>query len=73
MPDQHEFTSAMAQVAGSDWKLVEEGKSAEVEDQGPQFSTWEDVVNGKKRQASPSASAPAEAQDDQMYRSVLMQ
>lgn len=67
------FNRICNQVAGSDWKLVEEGKSAEVEDQGPQFSTWEDVVNGKKRQASPSASAPAEAQDDQMYRRLGLQ
>ena len=43
------------QVAGSDWKLVQEGQSAEA-NQEPQFSTWEDVVNKKKAQKSNEAS-----------------
>ena len=43
------------QVAGSDWKLVQEGQSAEA-NQEPQFSTWEDVVNKKKAKTSGGAS-----------------
>ena len=41
------------QVAGSDWRLAEEGKSAQVGADEPQFSTWEDVMNKKNKQASP--------------------
>ena len=60
-----------AQVAGSEWKLVEEGKSAEVQDQGPQFSTWEDVMNAKSGTNSPGSrpgAAPQQATDDELYR-----
>lgn len=64
------------QVAGSEWKLVEEGKSAEVQDQEPQFSTWDDVMNAKQgrskqQTASSSTARPApsgSATDDTLYR-----
>ena len=66
---QHVLTCHMLmQVAGSDWKLAQEGQSAEVADQQPQFSTWEDVVNKKKSRSSagPSNSAADQAQDPQL-------
>ena len=57
----------LMQVAGSEWKLAQEGQSAEV-DQEPQFSTWEDVVNKKKSRSSagPSKSATDQAQTQQL-------
>lgn len=56
------------QVAGSDWKLVQEGHSAEV-NQEPQFSTWEDVVNKKKSRKSNGAST-SESNSDSRSRSA---
>jgi hypothetical protein len=58
-------------VSGSDWSLLEEGKS--VEDGEPSFSTWDDVINKKTKRAAkgdqlgfvPSTSFPAE---DAFYR-----
>ena len=46
------------QVAGHDWKIVEEGKSAEGP-QGPEepkFSTWEDIANMRSKGAASSSS-----------------
>lgn len=47
-------------MAGSEWKLVQEGQSAEGS-QEPQFSTWEDVVNKKKARGSNEASSQSES------------
>ena len=56
------------QVAGSDWKLVEEGKGTGGDAPGaqePQFSTWDDVVGRKhsrSQQQQPSGTgAPGSA------------
>ena len=60
-PGQHTMflTSFSAeQVAGHDWKIVEEGKSAEGP-QGPEepkFSTWEDIANMRSKGAAGSSS-----------------
>jgi hypothetical protein len=51
------------QVAGSDWKLSEEGKSAELPEQEPEFSTWDDVMGREGRAASGSAASTSSAQD----------
>ncbi|KAK9906520.1 hypothetical protein WJX75_003297 [Coccomyxa subellipsoidea] len=48
------------QVAGSDWKLTEEGKSAELPDEEPSFSPWDDVM-GKNGRASSGAHASTSA------------
>ncbi len=40
-----------AQLAGSEWKLVEEGKRGDAPDQAePRFSTWEEVTGRKQQQ-----------------------
>ena len=47
------------QVAGHDWKIVEEGKSAEGP-QGPEepkFSTWEDIANMRNKGPASSSSS----------------
>jgi len=54
------FTKYYGQVAGSEWRLTEEGKSAELPNEEPQFSTWEDVM-GKKGRASSGAQASTSA------------
>ena len=48
---------AVLQIAGSDWKLVEEGKSAETGSNEPEFSTWDEVLSGKQK-SQPSSSSP---------------
>ena len=66
------------QVAGSEWKLVEEGKSQDVQDQGPHFTTYEDILNTKRgksnQQASTASSstsaAAAASMEDELYRHV---
>jgi hypothetical protein len=50
----------LEQVAGSDWKLTEEGKSAELPDEEPNFSPWDDVM-GKNGRASSGAHASTSA------------
>lgn len=45
------------QVAGCDWKLTEEGRSANASDE-PHFSTWDDVM-GRRRGPGSSASGGA--------------
>ena len=50
------------QVAGHDWKIVEEGKSAEGP-QGPaepKFSTWEDIANMRNKGAASTSSSGRE-------------
>ncbi|BDA46467.1 probable chaperone protein DnaJ at N-terminal half [Coccomyxa sp. Obi] len=48
------------QVTGSDWRLTEEGKNADMPDDEPSFSTWDDVM-GKKGRASSGAHASTSA------------
>ena len=45
------------QIAGSDWKLVEEGKSAQTGSDEPGFSTWDDVLSGRQK-LQPGSSGP---------------
>ena len=61
-------------MAGSDWKLTEEGKSAEAGNEQPRWSTWDDVF--AKRQpsgaagnnSSPGSSSTSDVYDDAYYR-----
>ena len=48
---------AVLQIAGSNWKLVEEGKSAATGSDEPGFSTWDDVLSGRQK-SQPSSSSP---------------
>ncbi|CAD7699107.1 unnamed protein product [Ostreobium quekettii] len=44
------FNRLANSIQGSEWKIAEEGKSAEVNDGIPKFSTWDDVLKGKRSQ-----------------------
>lgn len=50
----------LVQVTGSDWRLKEEGKNADLPDEEPSFSTWDDVI-GKNGRASSGAQASTSA------------
>ena len=62
------------QVAGSEWKLVEEGKNPDLpQDEEPRFSTWEEATGRKQRsqsgaQASTSVPNGIVSQDRTYYR-----
>ena len=63
------------QVAGSDWKLTEEGKSPEQGAEQPRWSTWDDVFAKRRPDgAAAGAAAPPESSsasgvyDDTFYR-----
>ena len=47
------------QVAGSSWRLTEDGKPVEVGSQEPQFSSWDDIF--KERQAGNGGAAPSDS------------
>ena len=61
-------------MAGSEWKLTEEGKSAEVADDQLQWSTWDDVFAGRRPGGNAAADngasedAAAGVLDDTLYR-----
>ena len=61
-------------MAGTEWKLVEEGKNPDLpQDQEPGFSTWDDVMGKRQRaesgaQASTSSPGPAASKDRTYYR-----
>ena len=61
-------------MAGTEWKLVEEGKNPDLpQDQEPGFSTWDDVMGKRQRaesgaQASTSSPGPAASKDLTYYR-----
>ncbi|KAK9817937.1 hypothetical protein WJX72_004542 [[Myrmecia] bisecta] len=42
------FDRLCNQLAGSDWKLTEEGKATSVPEE-PKFSTWEEALGGKRK------------------------
>ncbi|EIE23899.1 DnaJ-domain-containing protein [Coccomyxa subellipsoidea C-169] len=56
----HARHSGQILVAGSEWRLTEEGKNAELPDEEPSFSTWDDVM-GKKGRASSGSQASTSA------------
>ena len=62
-----------AQVAGSEWKLVEEGRNPDLpQDEEPRFSTWEEATGAQERsssgaQASTSRPAGAASKDRTYY------
>lgn len=62
------------QVAGSEWKLVEEGKNPDLpQDEEPRFSTWEEATGRKQRsqsgaQASTSVPSGVVSKDRTYYK-----
>lgn len=51
----------MNTVAGSGWRLTEEGRPSAVDDQEPQFSTWEDVMGGGRKRTGGNSSGSSGA------------
>ena len=68
------WTRPYGQVAGSEWKLTDEGKSAEAPDEQPRWSTWDDVFAGRQPGGGATAGdagargAAADVYDDAFYR-----
>ena len=61
------------QVAGTEWKLVEEGKNPDLPQDEERFATWDDVMGKRQRaesgaQASTSSPGPAASKDLTYYR-----
>lgn len=60
-------------MAGSPWELKEEGAAPFEE---PQFSTWEDVVNGKKAGGNGKKAGgnggQEQGKDTTYYRSAIL-
>lgn len=60
--DRSKDPATLGQVTGSDWKLTEEGKNAELPEEEPKFSTWDDVMGKKGRAASGAQASTSSSQ-----------